>query len=292
MSHEADQARKQIDDLLNIPCQSWLLGAGISKDAGIPLMIPLTDRVATLLQKDGGTPELHETFQAIRVTLDENSHVEHIMSQIGDLLAMAERSKTKSVLVGKQKCDVAFLRTLHDRIQRAIREITQWGFRPKDGKAKEELGTSDKPIVKVDYHCKFVEALFRSRRAGFERRPPVTLFTTNYDTLLEDALSIARVRSHDGFHGGAMAFWEPSTHVNIDSKPFSEAYDARVYKLHGSIDWYASDEDVVVRLREGAAYPEPPRPSADLPAGDQISRYTEGSIRGSVRPVSRYALVP
>ncbi len=256
MSHEAEQARKQIDDLLNIPCQSWLLGAGVSNDAGVPLMLPLTDRVAAILQQDKKTPEPYETFQTIRDTLHENSHVEHIMSQIGDLLAMAERSKTKSVPVGKLKCDVAFLQTLHDSIQRAIRQTIQWGYRPKGGKAKEEVGTSDKPIVKVDYHCKFVDALFRGRRAGLERRPPVTLFTTNYDTLLEDALSIARVRAHDGFHGGAMAFWEPSTLVNIDPRPFSESYAALVYKLHGSIDWYASEEDLVVRLREGAPYPE------------------------------------
>jgi hypothetical protein len=28
-----------------------------------------------------------------------------------------------------------------------------------------------------------------------------------------------------------------------------------VFKLHGSIDWFMSSEDAVVRLREGAGYP-------------------------------------
>jgi hypothetical protein len=35
----------QLDNLLAASNQSWLFGAGISLDAGFPLMWPLTDRV-------------------------------------------------------------------------------------------------------------------------------------------------------------------------------------------------------------------------------------------------------
>lgn len=54
-----------------------------------------------------------------------------------------------------------------------------------------------------------------------------------------------------------MAFWEPdAAHAGFD-EPFSEGggHQARVFKLHGSIDWFTSGEDAVVRLREGAGYP-------------------------------------
>jgi hypothetical protein len=58
---ESLQYQKQIDELLNLPQQMWLLGAGISKDAGIPLMYPLTDRVEAILKGDDKL-----VFEAIR----------------------------------------------------------------------------------------------------------------------------------------------------------------------------------------------------------------------------------
>lgn len=46
----------QLDNLLGASNQSWLFGAGISLDAGIPLMWPLTERVFTKA-KDKGEPD-------------------------------------------------------------------------------------------------------------------------------------------------------------------------------------------------------------------------------------------
>jgi hypothetical protein len=135
----------------------------------------------------------------------------------------------------------------------------RWGYVPANSGAKEVLGTSGKPIVKVDGHVDFIDALFRVRRANLERRPPVALFTTNYDTLIEDALALSRIRTADGFSGGAMAFWDPDHQSDAFEQPFiskgtGEA-QAKVYKLHGSIDWFRDKQDVVVRRREGAGYP-------------------------------------
>src|SRR4051812_26498472 len=106
MSHDAEHAKKQVDDLLNIPCQSWLLGAGVSKDAGIPLMNPLTERVQqSLADKDHV-----EVFKGIRAALDDRCHVEHLLSHLGDLIAIAERSKAGTTAVGKKLHEGAFLR--------------------------------------------------------------------------------------------------------------------------------------------------------------------------------------
>ncbi len=54
--HEAlERAASHLDDLLSIPRQVWLLGAGISRDAGVPLMYDLTKRVEFLLSsQDNG----------------------------------------------------------------------------------------------------------------------------------------------------------------------------------------------------------------------------------------------
>ena len=44
MDSTAKDALNQLDNLLAATNQSWLFGAGISFDAGIPLMWHLTDR--------------------------------------------------------------------------------------------------------------------------------------------------------------------------------------------------------------------------------------------------------
>jgi hypothetical protein len=252
MSTDPDEFGKQIDALLNLPEQAWLLGAGVSNEAGIPLMQPLTERVQTML-----TGDQESDFRTIRGDLDPTAHVEHVLSHVGDLISLAARAKHHTVVVGRATRDIAFLRALHARIQECIRDTIRFGYKSADGGRPEEVGTRVNPIVSIDPHTRFVRALFGKRRAGLERRPPVPFFTLNYDTLVEDALALSRVRATDGFSGGAMAFWDPDeAHAGLDD-PFSEGggYQARVFKLHGSIDWFMSSEDAVVRLREGAGYP-------------------------------------
>ena len=51
-------ALSQIDNLLAAANQSWLFGAGISLDAGIPLMWPLTDRVFSRARNEGQPNDL------------------------------------------------------------------------------------------------------------------------------------------------------------------------------------------------------------------------------------------
>lgn len=52
----------------------------------------------------------------------------------------------------------------------------------------------------------------------------------NYDTLIEDALALSKLRYADGLEGGVSGWWSPSTFEQKD-------LDARVFKLHGSINW-------------------------------------------------------
>ena len=252
MSVDSTQCRKQIDELMSLPQQMWLLGAGVSKESGMPLMHPLTDRVEAMLEGDEQTD-----FRSIRAELPKAAHVEHVLSHIGDLIAIASRSEAKKVTIGKVKRELTDLRDLHARIQQHIRDTMRWGYSPANEGKAPKIGSQAKPIVTVDAHCRFVKAVFNVRRAGLEHRPPVAFFTTSYDTLLEDAIALCRVPAADGFVGGAMAFWDPDRREHGFDTPFSldGGFQARIYKLHGSIDWFVSEEDIVVRRREGAGYP-------------------------------------
>ncbi len=77
-----------------------------------------------------------------------------------------------------------------------------------------------------------------------QRDYPIELFTTNYDLLIEQALEENGVPYFDGFVGGREPFFD--THaVEMDILP---SRWARVWKLHGSINWYQSEpESPVIR---------------------------------------------
>lgn len=228
-------------------------------------MIPLTSRVEAQLDEDDNS-----IFGSIRQELPTGAHVEHVLSHLGDLIALAERTKEQAVTIGETKRKAEDLRQVHERILRLIRDTILWGYVPAEDGIPERIGQKHASIVSVDGHRDFVQALFHRRRAGLERRPPVAFFTTNYDTLLEDALALSRIVATDGFSGGAMAFWEPGSEFE---SPFTgdAMVQARIYKLHGSLDWVTSTEDIVVRRREGARYPD--ESSAKLLIYPQATKY-------------------
>ncbi len=58
--------------------------------------------------------------------------------------------------------------------------------------------------------------------------------------MLEDALALERISFADGFNGGATGWW--------DSKAYNDSSThAKVYKVHGSIDWCLLDDDLLPR---------------------------------------------
>lgn len=250
------KAANHIDGLLNLPRQIWLLGAGVSKDAGIPLMYPLTDRVEALLgstNKELGeidTLRSHSIYEEIRKVLPEEAHVEHVLSYLGDLISLGERKSEKTVSIKEMRVSTVDLREAHHHIQLAIRHTVEYGYYPKSDGVNERIGTADLPVVTPKYHQKFVRALFRHRRAGLEQNPSVRFFTTNYDTLLEDALAFSQVPFVDGFAGGGSAFWDPKNNeLRLTQATRHGLHSAFVYKLHGSIDWIIDDDDIVMRVR-------------------------------------------
>jgi len=244
---------RQVDQLLDRPRQMWLLGAGISKNAGIPLMYPLTQRVESQLAKKN-----QSDFQQLMKELPDGAHVEHALSHLGDLISLAERGKGGVAPLAGKECSAGELHELHGAILGVIREIVRFGYRPAENGHPEEAGTAEKAIISLDDHLSFVRALFLRRRANLEHRPPVPLFTTNYDTLLEDALAFEGLHFCDGFSRGAMAFWDPERREERFSAPFAPAgsLNAKLYKLHGSIDWYVREGKIAMRRREGAPYPK------------------------------------
>ena len=251
MTTDIDAAR-QLDRHLGAPRQVWLMGAGISFGAGLPLMFPLTDQVFLRLMSDH---DAHQLVLSVRADLPAELHIEHVLSHFGDLIALAERAHDRSAVVGGERIPKSRLQAAHHAILRHIRDILRWGYVPARGTDAERIGGPGNPIVSIEDHRQFVRALYKVNRAGLdERREAVNFVTINYDTLIEDALALELVPYEDGFSGGAIAVWDEQL---FDSAFGNPKVKAVVTKLHGSIDWYRSGREGgrVFRVRYDDLYP-------------------------------------
>ncbi len=84
---------------------------------------------------------------------------------------------------------------------------------------------------------------------GIPRANPIELFTSNYDLLAEQALEQIRVPFFDGFVGSDRTFFDIAS-MELDSLP---ARWARLWKVHGSVNWWRTKNGNVERRRESLA---------------------------------------
>ncbi|MBM3855850.1 MAG: SIR2 family protein, partial [Verrucomicrobia bacterium] len=255
---------EQLDGHLGSPNLTWLLGAGISYSANVPLMVPLTDRVLAILSESRSSHL--DLARRLLEELPGGSHVEHLLSHVGDYAALADRARTKQVAISGEAVARAALDELHREIALGIANTVRWGYVARTDASPEQMGRPGSAITKIDEHRNFIAASFRTARAGLqERRGAVRFFTTNYDTLLEDALALNGVPYWDGFEGGAVAF--RSRRLGDGDPP--PGVPAQLIKLHGSIDWHWSEDDGRLwRVRYGDTYP---------PVGQRVLIYPQST---------------
>ncbi len=196
----------------------FLIGAGCSYCAGLPLTMDLTSRVLENGQLNEATENI---LSNVKDSFDggAGSHIEDYLSEIIDLLAIAERRASRGV--EDSTIPVGAAEFTVDQIREAVESI------------KRGIAISiDRPLT-IDTHRRFVAALHRpmrgDRRADRER---VDYLVLNYDTAIEDALGLEEISYADGIDGGATGPWNPQTFDR-------DGLVARVFKLHGSIDWSA-----------------------------------------------------
>lgn len=139
---------------------------------------------------------------------------------------------------------------------RGLREISGNGL--ARGLSGSELNDLDEAI------CRSIEALvkcdlpaganaytaFAAWVGSIVRHKAVEIFSTNYDLLSEQAFERQRVPFFDGFAGAHEPFFD-ITAMEMDSLP---PRWARLWKVHGSINWRL-DGDAVVRSLSGTKKP-------------------------------------
>jgi hypothetical protein len=256
-----EDLRKQLDSSR----QNWLFGAGISFNSNIPLMYPLTERIKNIIDISGDIKS-KEVYDQLTIELEEKSHIEHYLSHLGDLIALSERSKSKKATVERKLYSKEELFDLYRLIISAIGETVRYGYSKMGG--VERIGNSVNPIVEIEHHIKFVQAIY-SNRSNLLSRSKLTFFTTNYDTLLEDALNLEKITVVDGFSGGAIAYWNPLIEYQ-DSQILPNK--CLLFKLHGSIDWQKDESKGIIRTRYGTKYLSN---KSDIMIYPQATKYVE-----------------
>ena len=232
----------KIPELLGQPRVSFLIGAGCSSCAGLPFMAGLTNQICERFKPDKATNEdekiAYELLQEIKTRFDglDSVSIEDFLSEIQDIDAILQRQNNKGVInpTYSGKYGVLHTQLLLKRVKEEIRII---------------LGAE---IKTIKHHRSFCKAIHYDLVKGRSRtKHPVNYFILNYDTLIEDALALEGVSFNDGFVGGATAWWD---HLRFGGEEFllggNRGLEARVYKLHGSIDWIKPEKsEFPIRMR-------------------------------------------
>jgi hypothetical protein len=229
-------ALNELEKLMSQSNRVFLLGAGCSKCAGLPITSELTDTVLSGLES---TSVARGILTAIKNGYSgaQAVTIEDYMSEIVDLLAIASRREHSGAKLNTIELDGRSYKAVD--LQTTLEEI------------KKHISLSlDTKNLDISVHRQFVKAIHQTLRMGKNANArPVDYMVLNYDTLIEDALALQRIPYTDGFAGGPTGWWE-SRSYSIPN------LGARVLKVHGSIDWCTlDDEDKLprrVRMGNGA----------------------------------------
>lgn len=219
-------ALNDLDDLLMQSGKAFLLGAGCSKCAGLPLTAELTAKTLASAHLDATTKTILTAIEGLFAGANA-ANIEDYLSELVDLVAIAERRGARGATTSTAPLnDVDYsskqLKDAVDQIKEAIAEVIDIA-------------------VNLEVHWKFIQAVHRPARPGRTvATRAVDYLVLNYDTLIESALALQKLRYADGMNGGNSAWWDTTT---FDT----DGLAARVLKLHGSIDWSEISGDPLPR---------------------------------------------
>ncbi|MDD2762666.1 MAG: SIR2 family protein [Opitutaceae bacterium] len=188
---------------------------GDSKVPLIPDIAGITKSVREQLGKCEDCGPLLETIEGhFKKDGREQTTVEDMLTHIRALRAVAGKDEVRGLSAEK-------LDQLDEKICQLIYQI-----------ADKTLPNAETPYHRV---ASWVEAV--------RRENPVEVFTTNYDLLMEQAFEDSRVPYFDGFAGVRKPYFD----LRAMEEDMLPPRWARLWKLHGSINWYQVADKGVFR---------------------------------------------
>lgn len=220
------QNRKPIGFLLGAGCP-LSIRVNEREEEGKKVTDPLIWDVAGLTKviaeqlssKDAGTPSTWDKIvKIVTDDGDDGGNIELLLSRIRVFASVAGVGDVRGLTSAEL---IALDTTVCEIISKEVRR---------------ELPAKDSP-----YH----NLAIWSRSIRRER--PVHLFTTNYDLLMEQALEESSAPYFDGFIGARKAFFDLGA---VEDEGLLPPRWARLWKIHGSLNWRLEGKTDVVRSDE------------------------------------------
>lgn len=207
--------KKPLGLFLGAGCPMAIRPDGQDKPPLIPDIAGITQIVRTDLAKcENCGPLLSTVEEHFKKDGRTNTTVEDILTHIRALRAVAGKDDVRGL-------SAANLDKLDDAICQIIHKV------------------ADKPLPNTEtpYHsiASWVDAV--------RRESPFEIFTTNYDLLMEQAFEDFHVPYFDGFAGVRKPFFD----LRAMEEDMLPPRWARLWKLHGSINWYQVENKGVFR---------------------------------------------
>ncbi|MGF6330150.1 hypothetical protein ABH909_003028 [Pseudomonas sp. BS3782 TE3695] len=199
--------------------------------AGCPLSISLPESDWPLIPDVMGltkcinerlkdTPEYNTLLSELaKATRIQHKNIEHILSFVRSLYLVSEGGDVR----GLNEQQLSQLeKTICEEIAKKI---------------DVELPPLDTPYHRL---CNWINSI--------DRKSAVEIFTTNYDLLLEQALESTQMPYFDGFVGSRKSFFD----LRAVEENLIPNHWTRLWKIHGSINWYFEDEGSKKRVHRSS----------------------------------------
>jgi len=218
----------------------YILGAGFSRDAGLPLisdfLIRMRDSIGWLDEQNRKKElaAVENVFKFMLAATGTAYRVKLNVENIEELFSLASASGSDPLA---KDVSTAIAATLDFARQSAGRDSLHIGLKDGDFKPPStwESRAPEHP-AKEAYVCSEYD-IYAGLLSGKLCRPDKnmrnTVITFNYDTLLEDSLSLLNIPFNYGFDASSVNYHESALCVQANSTPD----DLQVLKLHGSMNW-------------------------------------------------------
>lgn len=207
---------------------AFLLGAGCP----VAIRVPDGEKSKPLI------PDIQGLTGHIFTTLDESE--EHKKS----IAVIVKRLNDNGIAHPNIEDILSHIRAMHDVA----------GNGSIDGLSKADLANLDAKICKITTEVVKIKLphditpyhQLATWIGGIKRTYPVEVFTPNYDLLMEQAFEERRVPYFDGFVGSRHTFFDL---VSMENDILPSRW-ARLWKVHGSINWWRTPKGDVERRNE------------------------------------------
>jgi len=266
---DAHVVREHLSSLLQVNNLVVLLGSGASFHLGSPQTRNLTNKsVLNLITEAGGEPTDTDVELLSIINPTDSGDLEKLLNGLQLASSLAKQAGQDSVALGAGGATQAYPKEEVEKLRRSINRALAEACRlPSDPAALDPPFDADP----FRAHRTFLSRIVRSRRSNL---PRPSIFTTNYDLVIERALDELGYPYIDGFSGTVdrrlnLAYYGLDFHrVETTTQAVVARAEGAVYlhKVHGSLNWRSSVERDPLTGLESLEVKQ----CADVNAGDDL----------------------